>query len=115
MNKKNLSGIILVFLFSFISSNDLIGQDWNYSYSKYTKDLGLPSNNVYCVISDKDGFLWIASDVGIIKFDGCHYKIFTVENGLPSNDVFEIYCDKKNRIWITTLKNDICYIKNDKI
>lgn len=101
-------GICAIFLsFSFI----LYAQKPEYSYSNYSTSDGLPSNNVYSITTDNDGFLWMGTDVGVIKFDGRKFKIFSVENGIPSNDVYQLFCDKQNRIWISSFKSDVVYIK----
>ncbi len=104
-----LSGLFL--LYSLVS----FSQDWDYSYTHYTKEDGLPSNTIYCVTSDRDGVLWLGTDAGVVRFDGFHMQIFNTDDGLPSNDVFEIVCDSKNRLWLTTFKNDIVYIFRGKV
>ncbi len=105
-------GICAIFLsFSFI----LYAQKPEYSYSNYSTSDGLPSNNVYSITTDNDGFLWMGTDVGVIKFDGRKFKIFSVEDGIPSNDVYQLFCDKQNRIWISSFKSDVVYIKNNEV
>lgn len=90
-------------------------QHWDYPFTQLSKKEGLPSNTIYCVASDTNNVLWIGTDVGLVKYDGYNIKVFNTDNGLPSNDIFEIVLDKKNRLWLTTLKDDITYIKEDKI
>ncbi|HQW45980.1 MAG: histidine kinase [Bacteroidetes bacterium] len=92
-----------------------VAQEWDYSYTQYTKNDGLPSNTIYCVTSDKNGILWLGTDAGVVRFDGYNVKVFNTDDGLPSNDVFEVVCDSKNRIWVTTFKSDIVYFQNDKL
>lgn len=93
----------------------LFAQEFEFPFQHIGKIEGLPSNTVYCLTTDKNGFVWMGTDVGLIKYDGINYEIFTTVNGLPSNDVFEVLCDKKNRIWITTIKNSICYVENNVV
>ncbi|MBK7588970.1 MAG: hypothetical protein IPI22_11915 [Bacteroidetes bacterium] len=92
-----------------------VAQEWDYSYTQYTKNDGLPSNTIYCVTSDKNGILWLGTDAGVVRFDGYNVKVFNTDDGLPSNDVFEIVCDSKNRLWLTTFKSDITFIQNEKV
>ncbi|MES2418772.1 MAG: histidine kinase [Bacteroidota bacterium] len=63
-----------------------------------TKD-GLPSNNIYRCLEDKNGFLWITTDAGVARFDGKHFQVFTTQDGLPDNDVFSLVMEKGGRIW----------------
>ena len=106
---------LILISFLLILSSWSKAQEWDYPYTQYTKNDGLPSNTIYCVTSDKNGILWLGTDAGVVRFDGSKFKVFNTEDGLPSNDVFEIVCDSKNRLWLTTLKNDITFIKNESI
>ncbi|MBK7691448.1 MAG: hypothetical protein IPJ31_10115 [Bacteroidetes bacterium] len=90
-------------------------QEWDYPYTQYTKNDGLPTNTIYCVTSDKNGILWLGTDAGVVRFDGSKFKVFNTEDGLPSNDVFEIVCDSKNRLWLTTFKCNLTYIYNEVV
>jgi len=83
------------------------------NFKKYTAENGLPSSHVYTVIEDAKGFIWIATDQGVAKYDGYSFKYFTAKDGLPSDDVFNITEDGKGRIWLSTF-NEIGYIFNDE-
>lgn len=76
---------------------------------------GLLSNDNYRTIQDKNGYIWITSKNGIVKYDGIRSKHFTTNEGLPTNDVWYIKCDSKNRIWLYTFKKGVYYIENDKV
>lgn len=76
---------------------------------------GLPSNETYHIISDKKGFLWIATDAGICKFDGYKFKVFGEKDGLPESVVLKLYEDRKGRIWFSTLSSKIGYVLQDKV
>lgn len=55
---------------------------------------------------DKQGYLWIGSDLGLVKFDGSDYDVFRHDGDTPgsisSNLVLDILCDSKGRIWVAT-------------
>lgn len=79
----------------------------------YTIENGLPSNNVYSIIQDSKGYLWFATDNGIIKYNGYTFRVFNTNDGLPSNDVFTLFEDTRGRIWIMNYAYEIGYIKDD--
>lgn len=106
---------LILISFLLILSSWSKAQEWDYPYTQYTKNDGLPSNTIYCVTSDKNGILWLGTDAGVVRFDGSKFKVFNTEDGLPSNDVFEIVCDSKNRLWLTTFKSDLTYIYNEVV
>ncbi|AKO13029.1 hypothetical protein ACU14_14580 [Xanthomonas oryzae pv. oryzicola] len=46
---------------------------------------GLPSNTVNDVAEDKNGYLWLATNDGLARFDGRSYRIWRMEDGLTDN------------------------------
>src|ERR1700733_9869898 len=73
-------------------------------YTAYTVNDGLPSNNVYRCIEDNKGFLWVATDAGIARFDGKHFQVFTTKDGLPDNEVLAVVKENNGRIWVNCFK-----------
>lgn len=43
-----------------------------------TKNTGLPSNAVKSIVQDKNGFVWLATDYGLCRYDG--YQVITYYN-----------------------------------
>ena len=52
-------------------------------------DSGLPQNTVHSVTQTADGYVWVATEEGLARFDGLTFKIFDRQNtpALKSNDV----------------------------
>ncbi len=84
-------------------------------YTNYSTKDGLPSNHVYRITQDFEGFIWIITDKGISKFDGESFKNFTTKDGLPSNDVWNIRITPDNKIWYFTKAKKLGYIYKDKV
>lgn len=81
--------------------------------TNFTTNNGLPSNAIYDIEQDENGFIWFATDYGISKFDGLTFKNFTVTDGIPGNEILAFYKDSKNRIWMTAFNGNIGFIQND--
>jgi len=96
-------------LFNGISN----GQE--YSYLQYTTKDGLAGLTVHGISQDNSGFLWLATDAGLSRFDGKQFHNFTVADGLPSNEIFFTFCDSENKLWISCFKNALCYYYKGKI
>lgn len=79
-----------------------------------TKD-GLPSNNVYDVLEDKNGFIWFATNRGLSKFNGKNFKNFTLKDGLPHNNIWQLEIDQKDRLWYLSKSKYQGYVQNDSI
>ena len=108
----------LTFLFFFLtiitsSSGQKINPITNLKH--FGENEGLTSKTVYLVIQDKEGFIWIATDAGVFRYDGRTFKHFTVNDGITDNEVLNIYQDKQNRIWFMTLNGYLSYWHNGKM
>ena len=66
--------------------------------TSYTKADGLPSNNVYQIISVVNGELWLATENGVVQYDGYGFNTFTKADGLYSNENFEVF-QNANKIY----------------
>ena len=82
--------------------------------TQFTTNNGLPSNTIYDIVQDENGFIWFATDYGISKFDGLTFKNFTVTDGLPGNEILAFYKDSKNRIWMTAFNGNVGFIQKDR-
>jgi ligand-binding sensor domain-containing protein len=89
------------------------GQD--YSYVDYTVKDGLAGTTTYCMVRDRDGFLWFGTETGLSRFDGSHFRNFYMSDGLPDNEIIKLFVDSRNRVWIVPFKNSLCYYRNGKI
>ena len=83
--------------------------------TQFTTNNGLPSNTIYDIVQDEDGFIWFATDYGISKFDGLTFKNFTINDGIPDNEILLLFKDTKNRIWMFGFNGKIGFIQNEKI
>ncbi len=63
---------------------------------------GLPSNNIYYTLADRDGNFWFATDRGVSSYDGKHFRNLNVSDGLAGNTVIFILQDKASHFWFAT-------------
>ncbi len=75
---------------------------------------GLPTKEVYQVLVDKKGFIWVAHELGISKYNGIAFTTYShpEQIGLSLFDLFE---DSQGRIWCHNLNNQIFYVENSRI
>ncbi len=100
------------FLLVFLKSQTCLAQQLK--YAAFTVRDGLPSNNVYRCIEDNSGFLWVATDAGIARFDGKRFQVFTTMQGLPDNDVLEVIKENSGRLWVNCFKQNPAYFDEVK-
>lgn len=110
----SLTGRISLFIFlSIFLTRKNFGQD--IGLVNYSTQQGLPSTEVYNVFQDSNGFIWFATDHGVVRFDGSEMKIFTVKDGLSDPVVFGFSEDENQRIWFRTYSGRISFYKSGKI
>ncbi len=75
----------------------LARQSWS------TED-GLPQNSVHAILQTHDGFLWVATEGGLARFDGLNFRVFqqSSEPAFGSDDVCCLAEDARNDLWIGT-------------
>jgi sensor histidine kinase YesM/ligand-binding sensor domain-containing protein len=79
------------------------------AYTYYSIRDGLASNDTYNCIEDKKGFLWIATENGVSRFDGKKFTNYTTSNGLPDNDVLSVQMDNDGVIWVLPFQRTPAY------
>ena len=98
--KKNLS---IFFLFVFVN---VFAQQNNLRL--FTIDDGLPSNIIYDIKQDETGYLWIATDNGILQFDGDDFTQITKDkttNLATKNN--SIYIGLENGLFIKQRSKEV--------
>lgn len=91
-----------------ISGIDCQAQEYTL-LNHFTTNNGLPSNHIYDILQDNQGFLWFATDNGISRFDGKYFQNYTTADGLSSNEVIQIAQTSDGVIWTNCFKNAPCY------
>lgn len=75
---------------------------------------GLPSNTVNRMAEDRLGYLWIASNDGLARFDGRSYRIWRAEDGLRDNRIWTVAVDARNQLWIGTENAGLARMSADR-
>jgi len=77
------------------------------TFEKVTVEQGLTNNRINGIVQDKSGFLWVATNNGLNRFDGVENKRYTKRqddiNSLSNNAILTQFCDSDNQLWILTI------------
>jgi signal transduction histidine kinase/ligand-binding sensor domain-containing protein len=78
---------------------------------------GLPDNEAISVLQGSDGYLWIGTQHGLVRFDGNRFTVFNQMNtpGLISDRIIFLFQDKETNLWIGTESSGLQMIKNGAI
>lgn len=91
--------IILIIIASAIESNAILN-------TRLFNSRDIVSSNYSNLCLDQDGYLWIGTQYGLLRFDGCNFDKYLhdekSDTSLSDNRVMKILCDTEGRIWVAT-------------
>jgi signal transduction histidine kinase/ligand-binding sensor domain-containing protein len=89
----------------------------DYSLTSWTIKDGLSSGIIWALAQDADGYLWIGTTGGLIRFDGAQFVNFSNLGGspLPSSSVRSLYWAKDGSLWIGFSSGEICHFQNGRL
>lgn len=63
---------------------------------------GLPQSSVTCLVQTGDGYLWLGTRSGLVRFDGVHFRIFNRWNtaALRADSITVLYEDGGGVLWV---------------
>jgi ligand-binding sensor domain-containing protein/signal transduction histidine kinase len=75
-----------------------------FAHEAWSTENGLPQNTVHAIIQTSDGYIWIATEEGLARFDGISFTVFDKRNTeqLKSNDIRALAEDHQGALWIGT-------------
>ena len=75
----------------------------------FNEQNGLHTSNIYHLMEDANGRLWISSDRGVSVYDGIEFESFTPDNGLADYEILSTFQASDSTIWTATFNGDIGY------
>lgn len=74
------------------------------AHQSWSTEEGLPQASVHAIYQSSDGYLWIATEGGIARFDGVAWKTYTHESNpaFTSDDVSSIAESPRGVLWFGT-------------
>jgi signal transduction histidine kinase/ligand-binding sensor domain-containing protein len=76
----------------------------SYGRQAWGMENGLPQNTVQALVQTPDGFVWLGTEVGLVRFDGIGFQAFDRNStpALPGNDVRCLLETPDGALWIGT-------------
>src|SRR6266849_5838544 len=124
MQKHSWVDIAAGLLIAAFGSALAAGSNARYTVNVWTTDEGLPQNVVMAMTQTRDGYLWLGTLDGLVRFDGIghaagagrtQFAVFGENNtpGLNSSRIFKLFEDSQGNLWIGTETAGVVLVSKD--
>ena len=72
------------------------------AFERFGPEDGLPHNTVNDVLEDQAGFIWLATDGGLSRYDGYGFSNYRVPPAAGSNVLMGLLEDSRDRLWVAS-------------
>jgi len=85
-----------------------------YNHNVWQAESGLPQNSVNAMIQTRDGYLWLGTQEGLVRFDGVRFAVFNSKSvaGLKINYITALFEDAQGTLWIGTNGGGLSRLKD---
>lgn len=119
---KRATSIICTIVFFltliFVDSNCVYAEEdsslQNWIVYEYNETNGLPTGEANTVLQTKDGYVWIGSYGGLIRYDGTTFRNYSTEDAIPSSSIRALYEDSRGRLWVGTNDRGVYLYENQE-
>ena len=75
-----------------------------YLHDVWTIDQGLPQNGILAIAQGRDGYLWLGTEAGLVRFDGVTFTTFTTAttSALKDNYISYVMVDSSDDVLVGT-------------
>ncbi len=96
-----------------ISTVDPVNRPDNFSAVLYNNPNGLPTSEANAIVQTSEGFLWIGSYAGLIRYDGNTFERMDSSHGIAS--VVSLFVDSRDRLWIGTNDSGVAVMEQGEL
>ena len=88
-----------------------------YLVRNYTVDDGLPINSINYIAHHGDGYLYVATNDGLARFDGDRFFVYNTSNSpkMQSNRIKWIGSGNANELWFLDISENLYRLKNGEV
>lgn len=76
----------------------------DYTVTRWTVENGLPNNSITCLLQTRDGYLWIGTAKGLVRFDGQVFQPIglSADGARQALEITALFEDTSDQLWIGT-------------
>jgi ligand-binding sensor domain-containing protein len=98
-----------------------LGLDPNRAVTQYGLDLwqkrdGLPQRGVPAIARTRDGYLWLGTEEGVVRFDGTGFRVYdsATTPELPRHNVIRLLASRQGGLWIGTMEGGLVWTDGER-
>lgn len=86
----------------------------DYTVTTWNDKEGLPAGRIRAIEQDADGYLWLGTDVGLVRFDGVRFMPWTtpLSNGLPITRANSLLSSRDGSLWVSINERELIRIQH---
>jgi ligand-binding sensor domain-containing protein len=109
--------LLLMYLVAALVLGQRAAADSPFTVDAWSTEDGLPQSSVIALTETRDGYLWLGTLNGLVRFDGNSVTPFNVNNtpGLPDNGIVFLFEDRQTNLWIGTQNGGLCALQNGMV
>jgi diguanylate cyclase (GGDEF)-like protein len=87
-----------------------------YIHALWQIEQGLPQNTIQAIAQTRDGYLWLGTQEGLVRFDGVAFTVFDREHfpELRSDNIQTLLADRDGSLWIGTETGGIVHLERGR-
>ncbi len=102
--------ILLLLLFlALVKHSDAQSPDIKFEHIGIKE--GLPEDQVKAIVQDVQGYIWIGTQNGLVRYDGYNYKLYNLgsdqADSFTNTDVSSIFEDRQKVLWVCAVGNGL--------
>lgn len=85
-----------------------------YVHDRWGPEQGLPRGTVHAITQSADGYLWVGTEAGLVRFDGWRFQAFAEHSGdAAPGTVLGLVPDREGGLWVRLLGPRLLRFRND--
>mgnify|MGYP000263728624 CR=1 FL=1 len=109
--------IILCMLVSWAAADTMSKKLSQYVHRSWKAENGLPQNTLTSITQTTDGYLWLGSRAGLIRFDGVEFSSFNKKTypAMLDDDIWTLAADPDSGLWAGTAQGGLLYLYGNRM
>jgi diguanylate cyclase (GGDEF)-like protein len=84
-----------------------------YGHDVWRTEQGLPQNSVEAILQTRQGYIWLGTEEGLVRFDGARFVVFDKRRtpGLADSYISALLEDRAGNLWIGTREGGLSRLR----